>query len=286
MSVGELTYIADRGWQSNYLCGCGKPFRECDFWMEVVARIARPSPDQWFARLQYLRDKVYRIKNIPILALACDDRKRILLTSQSIEYIEMLEKVLSAVTSVASVSTIVDSSKDPPYGFFLANCKGVNLYPAHLIRDPRAVAFSRQRIMIRPDNYRTTELMTRLTPRQTAFQWTLINSLIQLLGRITGRYFRIRYEDIVLDPEQALRRLLDWVGLDSSVLGRESTGRNSGSEHELSGNPMRFQSDFKITPDIQWLHSMSSHDKAIATFISAPLLVRYGYKMVPGDSGL
>lgn len=278
VSVGELASIATLGWQSNYLCNCGKPFKECDFWVEVVAQTAGSSPDQWFARLAYLKENVDRIRYIPTLVFAHNDRNHILLTAQSIEYIAMLEKVISAVTSVAGVSTIIDSSKYPPYGFYLANCRGINLYPAHLIRDSRAVAFSQQRTKIRPDNYWTTELMPRRTPAQTAFDWTLFNSLTQLLGRITGRYFRIRYEDLVMDPEQASRRLLDQAGLDSSLLVETSTVHYGSSEHELSGNPMRFQSDFTITPDIQWLDSMSPRDKAVATIISAPLLVRYGYK--------
>lgn len=226
------------------------------------------------------------MRYIPPLAFARIDRSPTLLTGQALEYIAMLEEVMSAVTSVARVRTIIDSSKYPPYGFFLANGEDINLYPAHLIRDPRAVAFSQQRIKIRPDNYRATELLPRRTPAQTALAWTLFNSLMQLLGSITGRYFRIRYEDIVMDPEQASSKLLDWAGLDSSVPGKASTVHNGSSEHELSGNPMRFKSDFTITPDVQWLDSMAPRDKTVTTIISAPLLVRYGYKKVLGNPGM
>src|SRR5690242_10887667 len=35
-STGELRFIWERGFGQNQLCGCGKPFRECDFWTEVV----------------------------------------------------------------------------------------------------------------------------------------------------------------------------------------------------------------------------------------------------------
>ena len=35
-STGELRFIWKRGFRQNLLCGSGKPFRECEFWAEVV----------------------------------------------------------------------------------------------------------------------------------------------------------------------------------------------------------------------------------------------------------
>ena len=35
-STGEMRYIWERGFAQNQLCGCGKPFRECEFWTQVV----------------------------------------------------------------------------------------------------------------------------------------------------------------------------------------------------------------------------------------------------------
>jgi hypothetical protein len=281
VSVGELTFIANRGWQSNHLCSCGTSFRKCDFWSAVVEQAAGPSPDQWFARLAYLKETVDRIRYIPSLALAFNKRKRSLLTAQTLEYMSMMEETIGAITSVADVGTVIDSSKYPPYGFFLANCEEIDLYPVHLVRDSRAVAFSQQRTRIRPDNYRATELLPRRTPAQTTFNWMIVNSLMQLLGRTSGRYFRIRYEDLVMEPERSLRGLLEWARLDSYSLDNgSSTAHDGNREHELSGNPMRFQRDYKITPDVQWLHGMSPRDKAIATAMSVPLLAKYGYGRV------
>jgi hypothetical protein len=244
-----------------------------------MARAAGSSPDEWYARLVHLKKRVERIRYIPALAFTRNDRNRGLLTAQGNQYMAMLGKVMRAAASVAGVSTIIDSSKYPPHGFFLANCKEIDLYPVHLVRDSRAVAFSQQRTKIRPEIYWTTEFMPRLSPAQTAFDWMLNNSCMQLLGRVTGRYLQVRYEDIVMAPEQASKTLLDWVGLDSSQLADSAAGPNVGTEHQVSGNPMRFQSAFEITPDMQWLDRMTTRDKVVTTVITAPLLVRYGYKL-------
>ncbi|MGH2905074.1 MAG: sulfotransferase [Solirubrobacteraceae bacterium] len=123
VSVGELSVIGSPGWQSDQLCSCGAPFKECVFWQDVIAQAAGSSPDQWYARLAYLKKRVERFRYIPTLALTQNDRNHHLFTTQNTEYITMLGKIMSAVASVAGVSTIIDSSKYPPYGFFLANWK-------------------------------------------------------------------------------------------------------------------------------------------------------------------
>jgi hypothetical protein len=280
ISVGELISIGDRGFHDNQLCSCGKPFRECAFWTEVVTLVAGPSPSTWFARLARLRENVVRIRYVPALALSRHDRTGIPLTAQSVEYIDMLGEVTAAIAAVAGVNIVIDSSKHPPSGFFLSKCKTFDLYPAHLIRDCRAVAFSQQRTMVRPEIYWTTELMPRFSPAKTAFDWTLFNSLMHLLGNVAGRYCRIRYEDMVKDPNGVSQMLLDWVGADPSVPSHSSTKHHGIGEHELSGNPMRFQHEFKVIPDVEWLTNMSACDKAVATAISAPLLAKYGYNLM------
>lgn len=283
--MGELTFIATRGWRENQLCSCGKPFRECDFWMEVLATIAPDAPERWFARLADLGERVSRIRYIPLLAYARSGRGDARLNAECAEYAAMLQQVLLAVASAAGVNTVIDSSKHPPYGFFLAHCKEIDLYPVHLIRDARAVAFSQRRKRVRPEIYWKTELMPRLSPAQTAFDWTLFNSFMQLLGGVSGRYRRVRYEDIVADPDGASAALLEWLGLDGRVL-TDPPVTNARQEHQLSGNPMRFQSDFQVAPDLEWLTSMSLRDKAVTSALSAPLLVKYGYKLTtePADA--
>jgi hypothetical protein len=294
VSVGELTFIATRGWRDNQLCSCGKRFRECEFWASVVSESAGPDPERWFARLADLTERVGRIRYIPLLAYTRRNGDSALLTAMSAEYAAMLEQVLLGVARTADVDTVIDSSKHPPYGFFLAHCKGIDLYPVHLIRDSRAVAFSQRRKRVRPEIYWKTELMPQLSPTQTAFDWTLFNSFMQMLGSATGRYRRVRYEDIAVNPTQVSSELLEWLGLDGRLMldvpvsQNGSGAQNDSGEHHLSGNPMRFQSDFKVSPDMEWLTSMSRRDKAVTSLLSAPLLVKYGYKILaqPAAEGI
>jgi hypothetical protein len=286
VSVGELTFIADRGFRENQLCSCGKPFRECTFWSEVIVRVGGASPEEWFLRLASLRSELARIRQVPALALSGASRRtrfgakadlasRSRASAHVAEYAQMLDMVFSAIRATAGAEVVVDSSKHPPYGFLLNECSGFDLYPAHLVRDCRAVAFSQMRTRARPEIYWTTELMPRFSPARSAFDWTLFNSLMHLLAAACGRYQRVRYEDAVRDPDGVAEQLLRWIGLSDAG----PISAVDGEEHELSGNPMRLQREFKVVADDKWLRDMSRADKARATALSAPLLIGYRYPL-------
>src|SRR5690349_2184383 len=45
-SSGELTFIWQRSYRENQLCGCGVPFHECEFWREVSDTAFGLEPDE------------------------------------------------------------------------------------------------------------------------------------------------------------------------------------------------------------------------------------------------
>jgi hypothetical protein len=281
MSVGELTFIGDRGFQNNQLCSCGEPFRDCSFWTKVVALTAGANPDGWFNRLVFLRECVGRTRRLPQLARSRFGSMGEPFASYSSEYTGMLGQIVNAISSVAGVPTVIDSSKDPVHGFHLSKSTEIDLYPVHLVRDSRAVAFSLQRVKLRPEIHWTTEVMPRVSPTKSAFDWVAMNSLMQLLGTVAKRYKRVRYEDIVQNPLDLPNVLLNWVGVHSF----DQPVSSAAGEHELSGNPMRFDRELKVVLDREWMGSMSGYDYLTTTAISAPLLSIYGYQLARLQTG-
>jgi hypothetical protein len=281
VSVGELTFIGSRGYQANQLCSCGQPFTDCRFWTDVVARVAGANPRGWFDRFELLRLHVDRMRYAPLMTLnshlRAAPRLSNVLTHAS-EYSAMLGALLRAIADIAGVNVIVDSSKEPPYGFLLNRCAAVNLYPVHLVRDCRAVAFSQQRVKVRPEIHWTTEHMPRFSPAKSAVDWMLNNALMHLLGHTAGRYMRVKYEDLAIDPTAVSTQLIDWISC-TDPQSPQSPSHDPVGEHELSGNPMRFKRDFRIALDVEWHDKMLRRDKIVTTAISAPLLLPYGYKI-------
>src|SRR5215510_6114841 len=63
-STGELRFIWSRGIGQNQLCGCGKPFRECEFWTEVVKEAFGGFENINHSRMEGLREPAeHRVSN-------------------------------------------------------------------------------------------------------------------------------------------------------------------------------------------------------------------------------
>ena len=89
-----------------------------------------------------------RMRNMPRFVFA-EPRRRILDSLD--EYAEKTGMLYSAIADTTGCDVIVDSSKWPQYGLLLTERLPLDVYVLHLVRDPRAVAYSWQRRQSRLD---------------------------------------------------------------------------------------------------------------------------------------
>ena len=131
------------------------------------------------------------------------------------EFLDATSKLYRAIARVTECSVIVDSSKWPTYGFLLNLIPEIDVYVLHLVRDPRACAFSWTRGKdIEPGHPMGT---------QTAFNctayWVVWNPAIRYLWRQSeGRYRFLRYEDFVSRPRATIQGLAEFVGQSATHL--------------------------------------------------------------------
>jgi hypothetical protein len=100
--------------------------------------------------------------------------------------------------------------------------------------------------------------------------------------RLPGRYLRLRYEDFVEAPVDAVRSICALVGEPeaSAPFVDEHTIRLLAN-HTVAGNPGRFSSgQMEIRRDDEWRSHLGKRSKALATLPAAPLMPRYGYRML------
>ena len=94
---------------------------------------------------------------------------------------------------------------------------------------------------------------------------------------------QLRYEDLSTDLGGALSgifRRLDISGLKplDGMFCAPGTVRLTRINHTVSGNPMRFKcGDLTVKPDMEWKGRMRRSQKLVTTFLTLPLLLRYGY---------
>jgi hypothetical protein len=275
-SGGELNFIWKHNVLENRLCGCGRPFRECPVWSRVMDEafggMDAVDPREMM-RLQALGT---RTRHIPLMLT---EKNRRSLAERLEKFLTNYGRLYEAIANVTGSRVIVDSSKEPAHGFAMSMVPGVDLYVLHLVRDPRAAAYSWLKKKPQPDSD-TKEFMVRFSPAKSSALWDSWNASAEALWRRTPqRYLRLRYEDFVADPHQSLvdvLKLVDEEDAEVPLVGEREV--KLGVSHTVSGNPNRFDTGaVELRTDREWISKMNPRDKALVTVLTTPLLQRYGY---------
>ncbi len=280
-SAGEIRLIWNRGFHEDRLCGCGTPFSKCDFWKQVVVRAFGSDAQSVAEEAQKLSRLVDRRVQSHKFFFG---RYSNSFAENLARYREILSNLYSAIHYEAGCKVIVDSSKFPNHGFVLAGMPSIDLHVLHLVRDPRAVAFSWMRKRINPDVHWARTYMGQYGPFVSTRGWILSNLMVERLRRRVEKSCRLRYEDLVEDPTRVLESTL--ISLD--ILGDKTQDLSSPAwslsreNHTVAGNPVRLSSGgLTLRLDDEWTRSLS---RAAACFVSAaamPWLMRYSYNVVP-----
>ncbi len=279
-SVGEAHVIWEGSFEQNHLCGCGLPFRDCLFWGEVSRKAFGVDIDEVDrATAIRLKNSVSRIRYVPWLMQSHRPRRY---ESALRAYSELIGRLYSGIQQTSGARVIVDSSKSAAHGLILSRLPNMEVHVVHLVRDPRAVAFSWQRQRRNPEIHWKAEDMPIERVWTSAARWLVQNVPTELLATSAASYSRLRYEDFLTDPSAALSKILapyDWVG--DTPENTENMEIDLQPTHTVSGNPMRFkQGQLKLKLDDEWHRAMLPRDRRLVTAATLPLLIRYDYPLL------
>lgn len=277
-AVGELRYLWERGLVEHRLCGCGVPVASCAFWRTVLGRALGERPERLTARIIDELAGLQHPRTIAALlrpSFPPGTREAFGATIAS------LEALYTAIRDETGASVIVDSSKPPTFGALLAMVPSVDVYVVHLVRDPRACAFSLQRRKVatdRPDG----GLMRRQPPWKAALTWDLWNVAAETIARRQGGHaMQARYEDLVAQPYDEMRRIVRLVGGDEASMPGFDTAHSIhlGVNHTVAGNPSRLDRTVDLRLDDEWTRRMGTHQRRAVAALTSPLLSRYHYRL-------
>jgi hypothetical protein len=272
--VGELTYVWETGWLANRSCGCGEPFQMCAFWKKVVA-LGFSSFDPEFARRAiHLRGNVGTTRRILWSHLRRDKH-----SSELIEYASIIARLYHAIGLASGTDIIVDSSKLPIQLYPLLTMSDIDVMVLHLVRDPRASAYSWSKDIIRKDGRSGKSMrMERLSVLQCAMRWTKNNLIIELLGRRASGYHRVQYEQFTRDPERVLDEICRELRIGTAPPMESGRVVHLNGNHTAWGNPSRSRTGpTTIRHDDAWeTHFPILKQLAVALF-AWPAMLRYGY---------
>lgn len=275
-AVGELRYIWDRNLIENRLCGCGAAFNDCEIWQNIMSRAFGDRSGIVPQEMVRMRESHFRSRHFPLL-LTKWGRDRIRTSLR--DYTENLSKLYSAIREVTECRVITDSSKFPSHGYVLGMIPSIELYVVHIIRDPRAVAYSWSKPKLQPD---TGEMapMKKIGLVKSSLLWSLWNIVGEILwSGDSSHYYQIRYEDFVINPRTTVDKILEMM--NQTELQTPFISENEvmlGINHTVSGNPNRFDTGkIEIKSDNRWRESMVSSKKTLARALTYPVCLKYRY---------
>ncbi len=212
-----------------YACTCGaESIHSCDFWQAVEDR---------------LKKDVSRV--LVDLDINSQDQSRFDIDNYAL---------FSAVKAVSQASVIVDSSKSADRLRRLLKVDGLDVYPVHLVRDPRGQVCSIRK--------KRGTIVTR------SLRYNRVNYAI---SRILSRripHYQLSYEYLCSNSEEAIARIMHFVGLsmESGLLCW-----NRKIRHNLGGNRMRMSDDTSIHLDEKWRQELSAFEKCIIRIVTVPV---------------
>jgi hypothetical protein len=267
--IYTLFHYWDNGEIEQRVCECGELYNKCVFWSKVFSNI-----DADTRQALHLRMQIARERNIPrLINPRLQSKEFNALLSQ---YREALLRFCQNVLSVGNGNLILDASKHIAFAFVLADV--VDLDVIHLVRDSRAVAYSWRKKVKEPAVVDKEAYMPVYPPYKVGATWSYENSAAHLLSKVSRRYIFCKYEDFVANPQLTIKSLLTQLDMNCEIAFSKENAVWLDRGHTMGGNPSRFKyGNIEIKPDLDWHSKMSLRDYGIVTFLTWPLLLKYGY---------
>jgi hypothetical protein len=147
--------------------------------------------------------------------------------------------VFKAMAEASGRDFIVDSSKLPKRLTNLLRLKELDIYPVHLVRDPRGQINS----VVRKHGGFLKHI----------FRYELIHEQIRRLLKSVPHSI-VHYEDLVRDPAGTLASILQPLGLSFDP---RQLAWAEAEKHEVAGNHVRFDAKSELVLDEGWKESLS-----------------------------
>jgi hypothetical protein len=195
----------------NHHCGCGALVSECEFWRQVGPVMPRP---RLFA--------LPRLNQAAVIAgsVAAFRLGRTIRFEPFAQGVEHQLAVCQSFPAFAGRDIFIDGFKSVTR-YSALKAAGLSVRGVlHLMRDPRSFAASSKR--------------KNVPAAKAAAQWASLHRMISRVTELMGeRVFALRYEEFCVSPEEHLRRIAAWMGLQPEPLlhpfppGRHWVGNRS-----------------------------------------------------------
>ncbi|MEO0647553.1 MAG: sulfotransferase [Cyanobacteria bacterium J06650_10] len=278
---GELRDIWEHGSVENRLCACGAPFNKCKAWSKIMDQAFIRELTAHPAEMVTLKQKnrtslLFKPLLLPFGPAGRSIEKSVF-SRISTPYKQGLTQLYQTIQQKTNSRVIVDSSKASWYGYILSQLPDIDLYTVHIVRDPRGVCHSLQR-----RKQQGEPECQWYNPVHAALSWRLKNIGVEtLLQTAPNRYYQLRYEDFVAQPQSLIADILKLVNEPTTELPFADTNTvKMGLDHIITGSPSSRCAigAVKLKASEKWMSELNIKDRVLIEQLTTPLLQKYGYK--------
>jgi len=246
-------------WNRNRRCTCGAETKQCALWSRVMSRMQTFAPEQ--DRLVGVDLEVQKGSWLHRLSRCAARHEPANLRAYRDFNIQLVE----SLQEVTKRHVFVDSSKLAHRLDLLLRsgaAQAWNFRILYLLRDGRAVVASHKR--------------RGLSVLRASIAWRYrLRMIRQVLARHRPEHvMRLPYELLCTDPETALKRLCEFAGIAYEPTMLRFRDR---IQHQIGGNPMRFNSDDRIRLDERWRQELRWPARAVFRLVAGAEQRRLGY---------
>ena len=270
VALGEVRRLGQMAKTGTPPCACGRPVGECPFWTRVASLVGLP-PDRIETALDLgpARRRLDGAAAWATLRLGLKEATGRMLRRER----RVADNCLAlhrAACELTGDRVAVDASKIPTHFLNLRLQGGESARPVFLVRDGRAVVWSKMQRRMQKGKGHDAATMTR--------QWLNVSRAMLALQRVVPEPEEafVRYEELCRDPGKVLESILGPLGVPVRTTDLRSL---SAERHDLGGSP-RFREALpeKIELDERWRTEMP--EEALATFerIGGRMNRRLGYE--------
>lgn len=295
-TIGEMTLSPKAmGDLDRYRCSCGELIRKCAFWAQVrdgmlkrgcVFDLADAGTDYRAIDSGYVR-RLLRPLHRGGLLETCRDAGLVCSSTWRRRLPEIHKRnaaLASTISELTGAHVVVDSSKIGVRLKYLLRNPDLDVKVIRLIRDGRAVALT----YMDPAGFADSKdpnkraggmggdrAKERLSMTQAAHEWRRCMEEAEHILRTLdpSRWIEIRYEDYCREPDAALSRLHEFLGVDP---GRQPR-RFRDVEQHVVGNGMRLDATSEIQLDERWKEHLTKSELQVFDRVAGRMNRHCGY---------
>lgn len=256
-SSGELIFFAQKGIKNKEYCACGSPVPDCELWSEVIKEwneVRVLNLDEYIR----IQNRITSKKNVLSSYFALKNPSR-----ELSQFISDTNKLYNIIFEITDSKIIVDSSKAPERLLILKKLD-YDVKVMHLIRRFGDVLNSYKKSTQKNLEKGVEHEIVPLNSSYVFSSWIAKNLLTYLFSSGTS-YNRIKYEDLVNNPEKELSSLTNENGFVNTLKQRGPFY----VKHLVAGNKLRMKDHIYIAekPMNTSYHRLNKKDKILAKFI-------------------